>query len=132
MDTTTWTCPNNPFHHDWNGGLACRSCSATRTATDAITSLLAGYEGWDTKRAATLVDQHRAEVLGQHADFFQPGRTYQHKQWTFRCDAVTTHPGTGELTAVGWFRFLDTQWQLVPFEGPVWADGWTDITGELA
>lgn len=65
MDTTTWTCPNNPFSHDWNGGTTCRSCTATRTAGQAITSLLAGPEGWDTTRAAALVDQHRAEVLAE-------------------------------------------------------------------
>ena len=62
MDTTTWICPNKPFAHDWNGGLSC-GCGATRTAADAITSLLAGWEGWDQARAAALVEQHRAEVL---------------------------------------------------------------------
>jgi hypothetical protein len=62
MDTTTWICPNKPFAHDWNGGLSC-GCGATRTAADAITSLLAGWEGWDQSRAAALVEQHRLQAL---------------------------------------------------------------------
>lgn len=63
MNDSTWVCPNQPFAHDWRGGLTCRLCGATRTAADAITSLLAGFEGWDESRAAALVDQHRTEVL---------------------------------------------------------------------
>lgn len=63
MDTTNWICPNMPFGHDWNGGLSCRGCDATRTAADAITSLLAGSEGWDQSRASALVEQHRLQVL---------------------------------------------------------------------
>lgn len=65
MDTTTWVCPNQPFAHDWAGGLTCRLCGATRTASEAIVSLLAGPEGWDETRAAALVDQHRTEVLAE-------------------------------------------------------------------
>jgi hypothetical protein len=62
-DTTSWVCPNNPFSHDWNGGLSCRGCDAERTAGEAITSLLAGWEGWDERRAAALVEQHRLQAL---------------------------------------------------------------------
>ncbi|HEY3479740.1 MAG TPA: hypothetical protein VGL02_12660 [Streptomyces sp.] len=65
-DTSTWTCPNQPFAHDWKGGLTC-PCGATRTAADAIVSLLAGQQGWDTQRAQALVEQHRAQVLAEHA-----------------------------------------------------------------
>ena len=67
MDTTNWVCPNMPFGHDWNGGLSCRGCDATRTAADAITSLLAGPEGWDQSRAAALVSQHRLQVISENS-----------------------------------------------------------------
>lgn len=65
IDTTSWACPNNPFSHDWNGGLKCRGCDAERTAAEAITSLLAGWEGWDETRAAALVAQHRVQTLSE-------------------------------------------------------------------
>ena len=67
IDTTSWVCPNNPFSHDWNGGVKCRGCHAHRTAGEAITSLLAGWEGWDRTRAAALVEQHRLQVLDESA-----------------------------------------------------------------
>ena len=36
-------------------------------------------------------------------DFFQPGHSYTHRDdSTFRCVAVTTHPGSGERVALGW------------------------------
>lgn len=134
MDTTTWICPNKPFAHDWNGGLSC-GCGATRTAADAITSLLAGWEGWDQSRAAALVEQHRTEVLRDNTpepmpdDFFQPGHTYKHEAWTFRCDTITTHPETGERTVLGWFRFRNDTWRSLSCGEAEWAEGvWTDIT----
>jgi hypothetical protein len=132
MNDATWACPNNPFSHDWNGGLKCRGCDAERTAGEAITSLLAGWEGWNQKRAAALVAQHRSEVLGEAtgADFFQPGHTYKHEAWTFRCDAITTHPDTGERTVLGWFRFRNDTWRSLSCGEAEWAEGiWADITG---
>lgn len=66
MTDTGWVCPNNPFSHDWNGGTACRSCDAKRTASDAIISLLAGSEGWGQPRAAALVEQHRLQALSEN------------------------------------------------------------------
>ena len=42
-------------------------------------------------------------------DFFQPGHTYAEPgdttDWRFRCDSITTHPGHGERTALGWRHF---------------------------
>lgn len=61
-DDTTWICPSRPFGHDWNGGLHCRGCDATRTAREALESLLAGQRGWDNTRAAALVELHALEV----------------------------------------------------------------------
>jgi len=135
MDTTNWVCPNMPFGHDWNGGLSCRGCDATRTAADAITSLLAGPEGWDQSRAAALVSQHRLQVISENSpqppnDFFQPGHTYKHEAWTFRCDAITTHPDTGERAVLGWFHFRNDTWRPLSCGEAEWAEGlWVDITG---
>lgn len=61
-------------------------------------------------------------------DFFQPGHTYAHSAWTFRCDTVTTDPEHGERTALGWFRFRDGTWHLYAANEPQWDDGWRDIT----
>lgn len=67
MSDNNWICLNQPFAHDWRGGLNCRSCEATRTAAEAIASLLAGQQGWDHKRAEALVELHQAEILQQAA-----------------------------------------------------------------
>ncbi|MCX4799621.1 hypothetical protein OG497_37840 [Streptomyces sp. NBC_01242] len=64
-DTAAFTvCPLNPFGHKWGGptATACQSCPATRTAAEALVSLVGGWEGWDADRAAALVAQHAAEV----------------------------------------------------------------------
>jgi hypothetical protein len=65
-DTTAFTqCPNNPFGHRWGRAAQatqCQSCPGTRTAAEALTSLVAGWEGWSTDLAAALVAQHAAEV----------------------------------------------------------------------
>ncbi|MEV5449981.1 hypothetical protein [Streptomyces sp. NPDC052535] len=62
------------------------------------------------------------------ADFFQPGHTYRHSAWSFRCDALTTHPDTGERVALGWFRFSDQPCRPFTADGGHWRDGWRDIT----
>ncbi|MFJ2719403.1 response regulator transcription factor [Streptomyces sp. NPDC087437] len=60
------------------------------------------------------------------ADFFQPGHTYQHSSWQFRCAAITADPETGERTAIGWFRFRQGQWRLFSADRAMWNDVWTD------
>lgn len=62
-------------------------------------------------------------------DFFQPGHTYKHEAWTFRCDTVTAHPDTGERTVLGWFRFRNDTWRPLSCGEAEWAEGiWADIT----
>jgi hypothetical protein len=61
-------------------------------------------------------------------DFFHPGHTYQHSAWQFRCDAVTTHPDSGERTALGWFRYRAGEWGCFSATEPEWADGWINLT----
>ncbi|MFD4343432.1 hypothetical protein ACFWQ6_00870 [Streptomyces coelicoflavus] len=62
------------------------------------------------------------------ADFFQPGHTYRHSAWSFRCDALTTHPDTGERVALGWFWFLEQRCRPFTAGAGHWRDGWRDIT----
>jgi hypothetical protein len=61
------------------------------------------------------------------ADFFEPDHTYRHGPWAFRCDAVTTHPETGERTALGWFRFRKSDWTAEHYGQDVWDEGaWSE------
>lgn len=58
-------------------------------------------------------------------DFFQPGHTYTYACWQFRCDVVTTHPGTGRRTALGWFRANGGEWRSFNATEDEWAeDAW--------
>ncbi|WP_086780034.1 hypothetical protein [Streptomyces griseus] len=54
-------------------------------------------------------------------DFYQPGYTYAAigTDWRFRCDAITTHPGTGDRTAIGW-RHFDGEWELYAYDEGDW------------
>jgi hypothetical protein len=63
MNTANWICPNQPFGHDWNAGLECRRCGATRTAGEAIVSGLASVRGWSDEAARTVRDAFAAELL---------------------------------------------------------------------
>lgn len=66
-------------------------------------------------------------------DFFQVGHAYKHASWTFRVDAITSHPDTGERTVLGWFRFLNDSWRPLSCGEAEWAEGvWTDITTDPA
>ncbi|MDT0377299.1 hypothetical protein RM572_00725 [Streptomyces sp. DSM 42041] len=63
------------------------------------------------------------------ADFFQPGHTYGPHLIRFRCDAITTHPATGERQALGWLRFTDGTWKAGHLGPKDWADGsWAENT----
>ncbi|CAL9371794.1 hypothetical protein [Streptomyces sp. enrichment culture] len=59
------TCPTNPPGHDWQNGLTCRWCPATRTPTEAILSGLASRRGGDETSAQKLLDAHRAGILAE-------------------------------------------------------------------
>jgi hypothetical protein len=175
-------CPINPPGHDWEAGLACRWCDATRTPSEAVLSGLASVRGWSREAARTVRDAYRTEVLNEAAeaidvkqdeyeaeelkrfghldhetvlqrdavresaallrqmaageeatptaatatpepDFFEPGRTYTEPgditDWRFRCDAITTHPGTGERTALGWKHFRG-EWSECSYDEDEW------------
>jgi hypothetical protein len=57
------------------------------------------------------------------ADFFEPDRTYTEPDgstdWRFRCDTVTTHPRTGERTAIGWRHFRG-EWEPCAYGEDDW------------
>ncbi|MFC8723692.1 hypothetical protein [Streptomyces bacillaris] len=54
-------------------------------------------------------------------DFYQPGYTYAAigTDWRFRCDAIITHPGTGDRTAIGW-RHFDGEWEVYAYGEGDW------------
>lgn len=58
-------CPINPPGHDWEAGLACRWCDATRTPSEAVLSGLASVRGWSREAARTVRDAYRTEVLAK-------------------------------------------------------------------
>ena len=61
-------CPINPPGHDWEAGLACRWCDATRTPSEAVLSGLASVRGWSREAARTVRDAYRTEVLNEAAE----------------------------------------------------------------
>jgi hypothetical protein len=68
MDAQTkpdrFLCLNNPWHvYPQTDPTRCRWCGQTRTAAEALTSIVAGSaEGWSRELASALVEQHAAEV----------------------------------------------------------------------
>ncbi|MGA5598336.1 hypothetical protein ACPCSE_29300 [Streptomyces cellulosae] len=62
--TTAADCPNNPLGHAFNGGTRCAYCPETRTAREAVTSILAGgmRGGIGQEAAEALVSQVIAEA----------------------------------------------------------------------
>lgn len=73
---------------------------------------------WDVLRLAQMrqyLAEHLAGELGPAGresttttpGFFQPGHTYTRRDGTtFRCDAITTHPESGQRLALGWHTDL--------------------------
>lgn len=62
---TFTVCPINPPGHDWQNGLSCRWCEATRTPGEAIVSGLASRRGGNEAAAQALLAGHRAHVLAE-------------------------------------------------------------------
>jgi len=60
---TITVCPINPPGHDWQAGLTCRWCQATRTPGEAVLSGLASARGWSRDSARTARDAYRAGVV---------------------------------------------------------------------
>lgn len=58
-------CTINPPGHDWENGLTCRWCHATRTVAEAILSQLSSRRGGTPADAQKLLDAYRAEVLAE-------------------------------------------------------------------
>lgn len=105
---TAETCPVNPPGHDWDNGLTCRWCEATRTAAEAIVSGLASRRGGDEESALRLLAAFRAEdrpagdawadevvrlearVRRMSTVFTQSGRTPYQQGWNDALAAVRT------------------------------------------
>jgi hypothetical protein len=95
---------------------------------DGITHAAARLTQWAAEMEKDTSGGSQPHEGESTPDFFQPGRTYAHRAWSFRCDAVTTNPQTGERAALGWLRFDDDAWRLFSATEGAWADGWRDIT----
>lgn len=65
------TCTVNPPGHDWQAGLSCRWCPATRTPEEAILSGLASVRGWSDEAAESVRDAYRAQVFNEAAAILQ-------------------------------------------------------------
>ncbi|MEU3899765.1 hypothetical protein [Streptomyces sp. NPDC045251] len=124
-----WLAPTNA------GEKSSREADATPQPDDALTLECSSIT---CRRRAPLSEARQtwSRPAGEYgwlcadcaADFFQPGHTYRHSAWSFRCDAVTTHPDTGERTALGWFRFRQQRWRPFTAGAGHWRDRWRDIT----
>lgn len=177
-------CPINPPGHDWQNGLSCLWCKATRTPHDAIVSGLASRRGGTEDAAHALLAAYRAETVAErdaeivrwlvkkarefharsrkqeraqgdtcaslasqiargavrpnnmdmlpNAGFFEVDRTYTSDTWTFRCEAVSPSPGTGERRALGWMykpAHGVHGWYPTALDPDDWEHGgWTDVT----
>jgi hypothetical protein len=67
--------------------------------------------------------------------FFEVDHTYTSGSWTFRCEAISQSPGTGEPRALGW-KFAPVYsapyWHAAALDPDDWAHGdWTDVTVEV-
>lgn len=82
-----------------------------------------------SKIARGAVRANNVLMLPQ-AGFFEVDRTYEYEalRILFRCDAVSTHPVSGELSAVGWVRYHGGGWSSGDYSPAEYADGWTDVT----
>jgi len=59
QDTTGWICENNPFYHAWDASkVRCAGCGHTRTAVEAVESLLA------SSRTCARYDARWADLPG--------------------------------------------------------------------
>lgn len=92
-------------------------------------------EVWDASlppggRVCSICGQPvESEPCPEHApDFFQVDHTYRNSRWSFRVDAVTTHPDTGARAALGWWKFARGEWTPFTAGEAHWRDGWRDIT----
>lgn len=131
-------------HEDGNRAMAQRKLDAYRAEVLAEGGLLpkADVVAWLVKKAreGTPIEQLASKVARGAirpdnlrmlpATFFEADRTYEYEplHLLFRCDAVGSHPVTGEPSAVGWVRYPGRRWSPGDYSPAEYADGWTDVT----
>lgn len=141
VDTIQWTGDNEAEIKAFTGPSNFRAIPAeARVTTPEITasvydilhhSWIGMYTGWHVVRGvrgechpiADDVIAETYEVPVDGGDFFEPGRTYTEPDgstdWQFRCDTVTTHPATGQRTALGWRHFRG-EWETCAYDEDEW------------
>lgn len=94
----------------------------------------------DLREVQRLLIEHASDETAAYAErgmvaaptatpFFQIGHTYRSRYRTFRCDAISPHPITGETRAIGWLTddgTLPGLWAMDPDDYRL--GGWNDIT----
>lgn len=79
---------------------------------------------------------HTYEYGCVYASFFLPRVTYRNaaafagtqQVHRFRCLAVEPHPGSGEMTAIGWIEFLPGMWKAGAIEARDYhPENWSEI-----
>lgn len=74
-------------------------------------------------------DTREGESTVAAPDFFQPGRTYQSAQLSFRCIDIDTHPDTHEQRAIGWMARGERWHRIASLNPDDWEQGgWTETT----
>lgn len=95
--------------------LALRVAALRKEDLARVQQVLTDHEDWRKKATAAAPTAT--------PEFFQVGRTYSEPgdttDWRFRCDAITTHPETGERTALGWKHFRG-QWSECSYPESEW------------
>ena len=74
----------------------------------------------------------KAKAREAAAGFFLVDHTYRHGRWLFRTNAVSAHPGTGDMHAIGWTSDDGHTWIVSRLDQRDWETaGWIDVTGEV-
>lgn len=91
-------------------------CAGLRRAVELLTEASQGKPS------------HNADVAPIAPGLFQPGHTYAHGPWRFHCGTITSHPGTGEQSALGWLQISDGSWTTCAYTAAERGEDWTDVT----
>lgn len=68
-------------------------------------------------------------LRSDEADFFQPGRVYERRRWSFHCLAVAPSPTTGLICALGYLTRTDGTCTAHALDQDDWEhQGWTETT----
>ncbi|MFE6284400.1 hypothetical protein [Streptomyces sp. NPDC057877] len=82
-----------------------------------------------TERSRAAEQEEKCSREADATPFFVSGHLYANGPWRFHCGTVTTHPATGERTALGWLQVDGSGWTTYGYSEAEWGSDWTDVTG---